>query len=111
MSPQETIVDRLYQVETIKRVAERFLSKHRKALIVHATGTGKTRVAIALSELLIRAGWAKRVLYLCDRRELRRQAKNAFTDFLPSEPIRIVNSRISGAPNERVFVAHLSGYA
>ncbi len=105
MSPQETIVDRLYQVETIKRVAERFLSKHRKALIVQATGTGKTRVAIALSELLIRAGWAKRVLYLCDRRELRRQAKNAFTDFLPSEPIRIVNSRISGVPNERVFIA------
>lgn len=105
MSPQKTIVDRLYQVETIKRVAERFLSKHRKALIVHATGTGKTRVAIALSELLIRAGWAKRVLYLCDRRELRRQAKNSFTDFLPSEPIRIVNSRISGAPSERVFIA------
>ncbi|MDE0159983.1 MAG: DEAD/DEAH box helicase family protein [Candidatus Dadabacteria bacterium] len=105
MSPRETIVDRLYQIETIKRVAERFLSKHRKALIVHATGTGKTRVAIALSELLIRAGWAKRVLYLCDRRELRRQAKNAFTDFLPSEPIRIVNSRIPGVPNERIFIA------
>ena len=105
MSPQKTIVDRIYQVETIKRVAERFLSMHRKALIVHATGTGKTRVAIALSELLIRAGWVKRVLYLCDRRELRKQAKNAFTDFLPSEPIRIVNSRISGAPSERVFIA------
>ena len=105
LSPQQAIVDRLYQLEAIKRVTERFSSRHRKALIVQATGTGKTRVAIALSELLIRARWTKRVLFLCDRRELRKQAKNAFTDFLPSEPIKIVNSRVSGAANERIFIA------
>lgn len=105
LSPQQAIVNRLHQMEAIKRVTERFGAQHRKALVVQATGTGKTRVAIALAELLIRAGWAKRVLFLCDRRELRKQAKKAFTDFLPSEPIKIVNSRVSGAANERIFIA------
>ena len=100
----EQIVDRLYQVESIKRVAERFEGQHRKALIVQATGTGKTRVAIALTDLLIRAGWVKRVLFLCDRRELRKQAKNAFNDFLP-EPIRIITSRVRSNASERIFLA------
>jgi type I restriction enzyme, R subunit len=100
----ELIVDRLYQIEAIKRVCERFAKKHRKALIVQATGTGKTRVAIALTDLLIRAGWVKRVLFLCDRRELRKQAKNAFNDYL-SEPIRIITSRVKSNASERVFLA------
>ena len=100
----ELIVNRLYQIEAIKRIGERFTNKHRKALVVQATGTGKTRVAIALTELLIRAGWVKRVLFLCDRRELRKQAKNAYNDFL-SEPIRIVTSRVKRNANERIFLA------
>ena len=100
----DLIVNRLYQIEAIKRVSERFEAKHRKALIVQATGTGKTRVAIALTNLLIRAGWVKRVLFLCDRRELRKQAKNAFTEFL-SEPIRIVTSRVKSNASERIFLA------
>ena len=75
----ETIVNRLYQIEAIKRVCERFLQGHRKALVVQATGTGKTRVAIALADLLIRAGWVKRVLFLCDRRELRKQANPPYS--------------------------------
>ena len=100
----DQIVDRLYQMEAIKRVTERFTQKHRKALIVQATGTGKTRVAIALTDLLIRAGWVKRVLFLCDRKELRKQAKNAFNDFL-SEPIRIITSRVKSNASERVFLA------
>jgi type I restriction enzyme R subunit len=104
LEPNVAIVDRLYQIEAIKRVSERFSSGHRKALIVQATGTGKTRVAIALVDLLIRAGWVKRVLFLCDRRELRKQAKNAFGDFL-SEPIRIVSSRVNQSASERIFLA------
>ena len=95
---------RFYQIEAVRAVSERFSDSHRKALIVHATGTGKTRVAIAIVELLIRAGWAKRILFLCDRKELRKQAKNAFSDFLP-EPIRIVNSRIERNPSDRIFLA------
>jgi type I restriction enzyme R subunit len=104
LEPNVAIVNRLYQIEAIKRVSERFSGGHRKALIVQATGTGKTRVAIALAELLIRAGWVKRVLFLCDRRELRKQAKNAFGDFL-SEPIRIVSSRVNQSASERIFLA------
>ena len=100
----EEIVDRLYQLEAIRRIAERFTQRHRRALIVQATGTGKTRVAIALTDLLIQAGWVKRVLFLCDRRELRKQAKNAFNDFL-SEPTRIVTSRMRSNASERVFLA------
>lgn len=104
LEPNVAIVNRLYQIEAIKRVSERFAGGHRKALVVQATGTGKTRVAIALAELLIRAGWVKRVLFLCDRRELRKQAKNAFGDFL-SEPIRIVSSRVNQSASERIFLA------
>lgn len=100
----DQIVDRLYQLEAIKRVSERFSQKHRRALVVQATGTGKTRVAIALTELMIRAGWVKRVLFLCDRKELRKQAKNAFNDFL-SEPTRIITSRVRTNASERVFLA------
>ena len=100
----DAIVDRLYQIEAIKRVSEHFTNKHRKALIVQATGTGKTRVAIALTDLLIRAGWVKRVLFLCDRRELRKQAKNAFDDFL-LEPVRVITSRVKSNASERVFLA------
>jgi len=104
LEPKAEIVNRLYQIEAIKRVSERFSAGHRKALIVQATGTGKTRVAIALAELLIRAGWVKRVLFLCDRRELRKQAKNAFGDYL-SEPIRIINSTVKSSATERIFLA------
>lgn len=103
VKPRTDIVNRLYQIEAIKRVSERFTGNHRKALIVQATGTGKTRVAIALADLLIRAGWVKRVLFLCDRRELRKQAKNAFGDFL-SEPIRIVSGRVNASATERIFL-------
>ncbi len=87
--PDPEIAGRMYQIESITRVAERFNQRHRRALIVQATGTGKTRVAISLVKLLIEARWVKRVLFLCDRKELRKQAKNAFNDFV-SEPIYVI---------------------
>lgn len=105
LKPNPEIAGRLYQIEAIKRILDRFTDKHRKALIVQATGTGKTRVAIALVDLLIRANRVKRVLFLCDRRELRKQAKNAFSDYLSSEPIRIINSRVDKQAPERIFLA------
>jgi type I restriction enzyme R subunit len=83
LTPSALIVDRLYQVEAIKRICERFDARKRRALLVQATGTGKTRVAVALCELLIRAKWGKRVLFLCDRRELRKQAHDVFQEYLP----------------------------
>lgn len=87
--PDANIAGYLHQIESITRVAERFGQRHRRALVVQATGTGKTRVAIALAKLLIDARWVKRVLFLCDRKELRKQAKNAFNDFV-REPIYVI---------------------
>jgi type I restriction enzyme R subunit len=104
LAPRIDIVDRLYQVEAIKRVTETFSSKHRKALIVQATGTGKTRVAIALTELLYRARWIIRVLFLCDRKELRKQAKNAYNDYL-DEPMTIVSAHTARDRNQRIYLA------
>ena len=104
VSPKNVIVDRLYQINAIKRVAEKFETKRRKALIVQATGTGKTRVAIALAELLADANWAKRVLFLCDRRELRKQAKDAFTNFTSHTPV-IVRTATVNERQHRVYLA------
>lgn len=62
------IVERFYQTRGIRRIAEAFERDHdRKALVVMATGAGKTRTVIALSDLLMRCNWVKRVLFLADR--------------------------------------------
>ena len=90
-----TIVERPYQTRAIRRIAESFEQENaRKALVVMATGAGKTRTVIALSDLLIRANWAKRILFLADRTALVRQATNAFRAFLPdSSPVNLVTER------------------
>jgi type I restriction enzyme R subunit len=104
VSAKKHIVDRLYQLNAIKRVAEKFETRRRKALIVQATGTGKTRVAIALAELLADANWAKRILFLCDRRELRKQAKDAFTSLTSHTPV-IVRAATAHERQHRVYLA------
>jgi type I restriction enzyme R subunit len=107
--PDAKIAGRLYQIESITRVAERFLQRHRRALVVQATGTGKTRVAIALAKLLIDARWVKRVLFLCDRKELRKQAKNAFNDFI-SEPIYVIGQANDvGKMDARIYIGIYQG--
>ena len=79
-----TIVGRPYQHRAIRRVTEAFeRDKQRKALLVMATGAGKTRTVIALCDLLMRANWAKRVLFLADRTALVKQATNSFKKHLP----------------------------
>ncbi len=105
ISPNPAIAGRMYQIEAVRRVVEKFAEKKRKALIVQATGTGKTRVAISLSDAMIRAGWAKRVLFLCDRRELRKQANNAFKEFLPSEPRTYVTGTSAGDTDHRIYLS------
>jgi len=81
------IVERYYQTRAIRRVDEVFEKDHqRKALLVMATGSGKTRTVIALIDQLMRANWCKRVLFLADRVALVRQAHNAFKKHLPSAP-------------------------
>ena len=107
--PDPSIAGRLYQLESITRVAERFTQRHRRALVVQATGTGKTRVAIALAKLLIDARWVKRVLFLCDRKELRKQAKNAFNDFV-QEPIYVIGQTNDvGKMDARIYIGIYQG--
>jgi type I restriction enzyme R subunit len=105
LTPSVLIVDRLYQVESIKRICERFDARKRRALLVQATGTGKTRVAVALCELLIRAKWVKRVLFLCDRRELRKQAHDVFQEFLPGAPAVYVSRSTNQDQTKRIYLA------
>ncbi len=99
------IVERHYQKRAIKKVAENFSEKNqRKALVVMATGAGKTRTVIALTDLLQRANWAKRVLFLADRVALVKQAANAFKAHLPnSNPVNLVTEREE--TGSRVYVS------
>lgn len=80
------IVDRLKSIENVKRVLEHLRKGHRKALIVMATGTGKTRVAMAIIEALMRENRAHKVLFIADRKALRDQAyDDGFSEFFPEE--------------------------
>lgn len=83
----KNIAGRHYQEEAIRRVSEAFEARKRHALLVMATGTGKTRTAVALVDLLIKANWAKNVLFLADRKELVKQAHSAFTTYLPNTSV------------------------
>jgi len=80
-------------------------NKKRKFLLVMATGTGKTRTCIALTEALMRAGWAERVLFLVDRIALRDQALEAFKEHLPNEPRWPKQGEKNIAKNRRVYVS------
>ena len=98
------IVERHYQIRAVRRVGESFEADHqRKALLVMATGAGKTRTVIALADLLIRCNWVKRVLFLADRVALVNQAINAFKTHLPDlAPVNLVTEK---AGEGRVFVS------
>jgi type I restriction enzyme R subunit len=98
------IIERYYQVRTVRRIGEAFEKHHlRKALAVMATGAGKTRTVIALADVLMRANWAKRVLFLADRVALVNQAVNAFKRHLPdSSPVNLVTDKHTEG---RVFVS------
>ncbi len=98
------IVERYYQTRSIRRLGEAFERDHdRKALVVMATGAGKTRTVIALADLLMRCNWAKRVLFLTDRVALVKQAVNAFKRHLPdAAPVNLVTEKDAEG---RVFVS------
>lgn len=81
-----TIIDRDYQIEALKRVFDGLLENKRKFLLVMATGTGKTRTAMGLIDVLMRAGWAQKALFLTDREALAQQAfTDGFKQHLPEE--------------------------
>lgn len=85
------ITGRPYQTEAIQRVAENYSvikgnklkQRHRKSLLIMATGSGKTRTAASIVDMMCKCNWVKQVLFLADRNALVRQAKNAFTEHLP----------------------------
>ncbi|HEY2470158.1 MAG TPA: DEAD/DEAH box helicase family protein [Terracidiphilus sp.] len=90
----EAICGRFYQERAIRKIADAFDRKQRKALLVMATGSGKTRTVIGLCDVLQRANWVKRVLFLADRNALVKQAVNAFKKHLPaSSPVNLVSER------------------
>ena len=98
------IVERYYQHRAIRSICESFdADRRRKALLVMATGSGKTRTVIALVDVLQRAGWVKRVLFLADRTALVNQAVGAFKAHLPdSAPVNLVTDKTGQG---RVFVS------
>ncbi len=88
----EAIAGRAYQLEAVARVAENTVTQNsqgelrgraRQSLLVMATGSGKTRTAAAIVDMLTKCNWAKRVLFLADRNALVSQAKNNFSELLP----------------------------
>lgn len=106
ISPNQRVVNRLYQFEAIKRVTESVTRGQRKFLLVMATGTGKTRTVIALIDVLMRAKWAQRVLFLADRRELVRQALGEIKEHLPYE----TRARIEGGNVDTSARIHIATY-
>lgn len=88
------IAGRAYQQRAIRAMVESLAQGRRAGLLTMATGTGKTRMSIALVDLLMRANWVKRVLFLADRVALVKQAANAFKAHLPdSSPVNLVTDK------------------
>ncbi|SHE29528.1 type I restriction enzyme, R subunit [Litoreibacter ascidiaceicola] len=106
----EDIAGRFYQQRAIRRVGEAFeKDRQRKALLVMATGSGKTRTVIALIDQLMRANWVRRVLFLADRVALVKQAHGAFKTHMPSAPSANLLEKHDPAKNDhagaRVFLS------
>ncbi|GIZ95568.1 hypothetical protein TTY48_01800 [Tsukamurella sp. TY48] len=97
------IVNRYYQKRAIRAVDDAFTRKNRDALLVMATGSGKTRTVIALVDQLMRANWVRRVLFLADRTALVKQAADAFKEHLPdATTVNLVTER---SADGRVYVS------
>lgn len=79
----DDITNRPYQKEAVTAVCDAIMNKHRKMLIVQATGSGKTRVSISIVDVLRRHNYVKNILFLADRTALVKQAKNNYSNLLP----------------------------
>ena len=102
----QAIINRLYQNQAVRQVTERMEAGQRRFLLVMATGTGKTRTVIALVDLLMRARWAQRVLFLADRRALVQQALRAFKEHIPDE----TRARIEAGDVDQAARIHVATY-
>ena len=83
ISINEKIINRYYQERAVKKAIENYISGNRKSLLVMATGSGKTRVAISVVDCLSKLNMVKRTLFLADRVALVKQALNSFKNSLP----------------------------
>ncbi|NPD86396.1 DEAD/DEAH box helicase family protein [Lentimicrobium sp. L6] len=101
----KNIAGRDYQINAIRSVMEAIEKRKRQFLLVMATGTGKTRVSIALVEALMRGGWAERVLFLVDRIALKEQGLDAFKEYLPNEPRWPKQEETEIATDRRIYVS------
>lgn len=98
------IVERSYQHEAIRKVTEAFEGNNeRRSLLVMATGSGKTRVTIALVDLLMKCNWIKRVLFLADRVSLVKQATKEFGKHL--KDVQVINLLKNPDANGRIYVS------
>lgn len=80
----EEITNRWYQLRAVTKCCENYEKGIRKCLLVMATGTGKTRTAASVVDVMTRSQQMRRVLFLADRKELVKQAKNAFSTYIPN---------------------------
>lgn len=96
-SINDEITNREYQKKAISAICQAFSNNRRRSLVVMATGTGKTRVAISAVDVLMQAGWIKNVLFLADRTSLVRQAHKNFNKLLPN----ITTSIFTGTSDSR----------
>lgn len=103
------IVNRPYQIEGVKRICEAFQQGKRKTLMVMATGTGKTRTAMAIIDLFMRTQQAQNVLFVADRDALVTQAlSDGFKKHIPNEPcIRIRSTNLAEVGSNRLFAVTL----
>lgn len=96
------ITDRDYQKMAIHSVCDCFNKMRRRALLVMATGTGKTRVSVSLSDVLMRNGWVKNILFLADRTALVSQAKKSFVKLLPNSSVTVLSEEKKPDLNARI---------
>lgn len=80
---RDDITNRPYQKEAVLAVCDAITKKHRKMLIVQATGSGKTRVSISIVDVLRKHNYVKNILFLADRKALVKQAKKNYSNLLP----------------------------
>ncbi len=101
----QKIVDRSKNIEIVKQVLDHLEKGNRKVLINMATGTGKTRVAMAVIEALIRARYIQNVLFVVDRLALGKQASDAFDSFLRGEPKNLLYESHDFSMDKRMYVS------
>lgn len=99
------IAGRPYQIEAIRSVFENMDKGRRKALLVMATGTGKTRTCAAMMDVLMRTNRVQRVLFLVDRIALRNQALDAFKEYIPNAPVWPKVGETEIATDRRIYSA------